>query len=127
MELESRARQLEDQIKLPPTGWVKINADDAMINYGSDATTAIIIRDDDGEGEYSHKTLLNCIRNLSSRDWELKIFHIYKEANYVINCLWKMSVEDDFVLQEWIQPPDNILSALLGDLLGVTTGGLCSS
>ncbi|MCI38130.1 ribonuclease H protein, partial [Trifolium medium] len=61
------------------------------------------------------------IRQLLALDWEIRIFHTYREANACADALASMGCDHGPGLRVYEQCPASFSSLLLMDVMGITT------
>ncbi|KAL9457182.1 hypothetical protein AB3S75_006260 [Citrus x aurantiifolia] len=66
-----------------------------------------------------HHSLILAIRELISRDWVVKVNHIYREANIAADFLASFSLSCPLGLQVLTVAPPNLQSILRNDVSGV--------
>ncbi|MED6197576.1 Epsin-3, clathrin recruitment and traffic between the Golgi and endosome [Stylosanthes scabra] len=66
----------------------------------------------------SGSVLYSRIDDLIQREWEVKISHIYREANTSADRIASLSLHQDFNTQYWNVPPPGVDILLLADALG---------
>ncbi|CAI0459471.1 unnamed protein product [Linum tenue] len=52
-----------------------------------DSQTAITLLQDTGSHSHQHASLTLAFQSLLRREWEVRITHIYREANFLADCL----------------------------------------
>ncbi|KAL9426013.1 hypothetical protein AB3S75_032894 [Citrus x aurantiifolia] len=67
-----------------------------------------------------HHSLILAIRELLSRDWVVKVNHIYREANIAVDFLASFSLSFPLGVQLLTVAPLNLQSILNNDMSGVT-------
>ena len=71
--------------------------------------------------------LIMQIRGLLGREWEVKIFHVYREANYVVDWLANFGLTNELLDRRAdiiTDPPSKLYSLLYYDLIGSTISRL---
>ncbi|PRQ60555.1 hypothetical protein RchiOBHm_Chr1g0382581 [Rosa chinensis] len=61
-------------------------------------------------------SLISCYRTLLGRFNYVSLNHIYRECNMVADCLAKNSINHDYGVIEFADPPPHALQAYLDDL-----------
>jgi ribonuclease HI len=65
--------------------------------------------------------LIREIRQLLALDWEIRICHIYREANACADALANMGCDQGLGLRVYEQCPASLSSLLLMDVMGIAT------
>ena len=65
------------------------------------------------------KNLVSHIHQLLTRDWRVKVHHIYREANYYVDWFATYSLTKDMGLTIYINPPKGIYHLLKVDAFRV--------
>ncbi|XP_061375835.1 uncharacterized protein LOC133317945, partial [Gastrolobium bilobum] len=76
--------------------------------------------------DYPAANLVNRIRNLMQRDWQIYMSHIHREGNRVADFLASYSYGFSWVIQEFDCPPSGCIDSLYGDTIGVHWSRLCA-
>ncbi|CAL1353630.1 unnamed protein product [Linum trigynum] len=85
----------------------------------SDSQLAIQLINDRHDPVHPYATLLSSIRRRISRDWLVRISHVYREGNRVADWLSKHSLVYPYGVHELAHPPAGLLSILRDDVQGV--------
>ncbi|XP_061350094.1 uncharacterized protein LOC133295304 [Gastrolobium bilobum] len=76
--------------------------------------------------DYPAANLVNRIRNLMQRDWQIYMSHIHREGNRVADFLASYSYGFSWVIQEFDCPQSGCIDSLYGDTIGVHWSRLCA-
>ena len=72
-------------------------------------------------GSPTGRTLVQNIRRLLELDWEVKICHSYREANYCADALANLACDGGFTMISYEQCPAQVNSIYLADVVGAYT------
>lgn len=81
----------------------------------SDSTLAIQLVMDDINPWHHYASIIANIKDLMGRSWRLQLFHSWREANAVANCLAKIGVASSNSWAVFDVPPAGVLPILEGD------------
>lgn len=102
----------------------KLNLNNITIESDSLAAVQVILSTDSGgEGVCN---IVQQIRSFLSGRWNVKLKHIYREANKCADWLANWSLQHDLGYIEWTHAPSGISSLLLYDAMGLSTSRLIS-
>lgn len=79
-----------------------------------------------GSGTMMGRGLVHRLQQMLQRQWQVKILHIYREANMVADGLACIACEGGEGMHFWEHPPERILQFLHDDCIGVSTPRLVS-
>lgn len=65
--------------------------------------------------------LVRRIRSLMEDDWQVRVIHVYREANKVADCLAGSGCSQDAGLVVYTHPPSSLVQLLHDDVMGVST------
>ncbi|CAL1402102.1 unnamed protein product [Linum trigynum] len=91
-----------------------------QIEIESDSQLAIQLINDRHDPVHPYATLLAAIRRRISRDWLVRIVHVYREGNRVADWLSKHSLVYPFGLHALAHPPSGVITILQDDIQGVS-------
>ncbi|CAN1766325.1 Putative ribonuclease H protein At1g65750, partial [Linum perenne] len=87
------------------------------IQTDSRAAVALLTAEDDRL--HRHASLVQLFHELRMRDWDVKIHHIYREANYAADYMANLGQSFDFGVHVSNSPYNYLLYWLRYDLIGV--------
>ena len=73
----------------------------------------------DGDVGVAGFRLVQKIRQLLELDWEVKVCHTYREANFCVDALAAMACRNGSKMIIYEQPPAHISSLLFADFVGI--------
>ncbi|CAN1177217.1 Putative ribonuclease H protein At1g65750, partial [Linum perenne] len=86
----------------------------------SDLRAVVSIIEREGQTTHQHSALVAEFHELCSREWDIYIFHIYREANCAADYLANFGHSFDLSFHTFIYPDSSLAYWLRYDLLGVT-------
>ncbi|CAN1148633.1 Putative ribonuclease H protein At1g65750, partial [Linum perenne] len=93
----------------------------------SDSKAAVQLLSNEGPSLCQHASLLQQFAELASRDWQVSLHHVYREANYAADCLANQGQSLDLGVHVFYSPDVSLQYWLRFDLYGVCTPRLISN
>ncbi|XP_024172312.1 uncharacterized protein LOC112178389 [Rosa chinensis] len=87
-----------------------------MLEIESDSTLLVKLVLDNDTTFHPLGSLISCYRNLLGRFSSVSLNHIFRECNMVADCFDKNSINHDYGVIEFADPPPHALQAYLDDL-----------
>jgi ribonuclease HI len=85
----------------------------------SDSTLALQLISTEVNSWHLFAPIINNIKELMARDWNLQLIHTWREANATADFLAKMGANSNEAWHEFLVPPDGVLPCLQDDALRV--------
>ncbi|CAN1132526.1 hypothetical protein LINPERPRIM_LOCUS30120, partial [Linum perenne] len=92
-----------------------------------DSRSAITILSEQSTPTHQHTSLVLEFQDLKSRHWEVKISHVFREANYAADYLANLGHSFDIDTQFFSAPDSILCNWLRYDLFGVSMPKTLSS
>ena len=71
------------------------------------------------ENKHPYAMVITRVHDLLCRDWQVRILHVYREANRVADCLANLGHTMNFGICYFLHSPSCLVSILGDDLVGV--------